>query len=100
MKIKALSVGLLTAVLASGMVAPAFAQAGATKDEAQDLLKKDGPEVWSARRTSEHNPQMLQAYKAGEAAYFEGNYDKAVKKLKAAEAMTENSPNNPGGGHE
>jgi hypothetical protein len=100
MKIKALSVGLLTAVLASGMVAPVFAQAGATKEQAQELLQKVGPEVWSARRTSEHNPQMLQAYKAGEAAFFDGNYDKAMKKLKAAQAMTENTPNNPGGGHE
>ena len=99
MKIKALSVGLLTAVLASGVVTPVFAQS-ATKEQAQELLRKVGPSVWSARLSSEHNPQMLQAYKAGEAAYFEGDYDKAVKKLKAAQAMTEDSPNNPGGGHE
>jgi hypothetical protein len=100
MKIKALSVGLLTAVLASGIVAPVFAQAGATKEQAQELLQKVGPAVWGARLTSQHNAQMLQAYKAGEDAYFHGNYDKAVKKLNAAQAMTENSPNNPGAGHE
>jgi hypothetical protein len=100
MKIKALSIGLLTAVLASGIVAPVFAQAGATQEQAQELLQKVGPAVWGARLTSEHNPQMLQAYKAGEAAYFKGDYDKAVRKLKAAQALTESSPNNPGGGHE
>ncbi|HLW71856.1 MAG TPA: hypothetical protein VKS22_14675 [Candidatus Binataceae bacterium] len=98
MKIANVSVGLLAAVLVSGVLAPVYAQPAATQAQAQDTLKRVGPEVWNARRSSEHNAQMLQAYKAGEDAYFKGNYDKAIKKLNAAEAMTKNSPNNYGGG--
>jgi hypothetical protein len=98
MKIAKLSVGVLTAVLMSGAVTPLFAQPTATQEQAQEALKRVGPEVWNARRSSEHNSAMLQAYKAGEDAYFRGDYDKAVKKLNAAEAMTKDSPNNYGGG--
>jgi hypothetical protein len=98
MKIVNVSVGMLAAVLVSAVLTPVFAQPAATQEQAQETLKRVGPEVWNARRSSEHNSAMLQAYKAGEAAYFEGHYDKAIKKLEAAEAMTKNSPNNYGGG--
>jgi hypothetical protein len=98
MKIAKLSVGVLAAVLVSGVFMPVYAQAAATQEQAQEVLKRVGPEVWNARRSSEHNAQMLQAYKAGEDAYFKGDYDKAVKKLTAAEEMTKSSPNNYGGG--
>jgi hypothetical protein len=99
MKIGKVTIGMLTAVLASGALTIAFAQdAAPTKESTQALLSQVSQKVWNARRSSEHNAQMVQAYKAGEAAYFEGNYEKATKKLKAAEGMTMDSPNNVGGG--
>src|SRR5713226_5756661 len=99
MKIGKVSIGMLTAVLASAALATVFAQEpAATKESTQALLTQVSQKVWNARRSSEHNAQMLQAYKAGEEAYFKGDYDKATKKLNAAGAITENSPNNVGGG--
>lgn len=101
MKIGKVSLGMLTTVLASAALTVAFAQDTApTKESTRTLLTEVSQKVWDARRSSEHNAQMLQAYKAGEDAYFRGDYDKATKKLKSAEAMTMNSPNNVGGGNE
>jgi hypothetical protein len=98
MKLAKVGVYALAAVLVSGAIVPVYAQSETTQEQAAQVLKRVGPEVWNARRSSEHNAQMLQDYKAGEDAYFSGDYDKAVKKLTAAEELTKNSPNNYGGG--
>ena len=93
MKIAKLSVGMLAAVLVSGVFAPVFAQSGATKEQAEEALKKAAPDVKNAELSSEHNAQMKQAMKAGKAAFAKGDYDKAIEKFNAADAMTKNSPN-------
>jgi hypothetical protein len=94
-----ISAGVLAVVVAGGALAPVWAE-GATRESTQALMSVVSQDVWHARRSSEHNAQMLQAYKAGEDAYFSGDYDKATKKLKEADAMTKNSPNDYGGGGE
>jgi hypothetical protein len=81
-------------------VSPSPTAEGATRESTQALMSAVSQDVWHARRSSEHNAQMLQAYKAGEDAYFSGDYEKASKKLKEADAMTKNSPNDYGGGGE
>jgi hypothetical protein len=87
-----MSAGLLAVILASGALAPLYAQT-ATKEQADAAKKTAQADYQNARLSSEHNAQMQQAYKAGEAAYAKGDYDKAVAKFKAIEAMSKNSPN-------
>jgi hypothetical protein len=100
MKAAKVSLGVLAGVVAFGSLTSVFAQAPATRESTQALMSVVSQDVWHARRSSEHNAQMLQAYKAGEDAYFSGDYEKATKKFKEADAMTKNSPNDYGGGAE
>jgi hypothetical protein len=94
MKIAKVSVLLLGLSIASGLSLPAFAQAGATKEQVQEEMPKVARHVWDAKFSSAHNAAMNQAWKAAQAAYAKGDYDKAMKKLKVADDLAVSGPNN------
>jgi hypothetical protein len=93
-KIAKVSVLLLGLSLASGLSLPAYAQSGATKEQVQEEMPKVARHVWDAKFSSAHNAQMNQAWKAAQAAYAKGDYDKAMKKLKVADDLAAQGPNN------
>ncbi len=97
--------------LASGLALPAFAQdapaagaaapapaaaapaaSSATKEQVQEEMPKVARHVWDAKLSSAHNAGMNQAWKAAQAAYAKGNYDKAMKKLKLADDLATSNP--------
>jgi len=93
-KIAKVSVLLLGLSLASGLALPAYAQSGATKEQVQEEMPKVARHVWDAKLASAHNAEMNQAWKAAQAAYAKGDYDKAMKKLKVADDLAGAGPNN------
>src|SRR5713101_2221914 len=93
-KIAKVSVLLLGLSLASGLALPAYAQTGATKEQVQAEMPKVARHVWDAKFSSAHNAQMNQAWKAAQAVYAKGDYDKAMKKLKTADDLAGQGPNN------
>ncbi|HVN88321.1 MAG TPA: hypothetical protein VMT61_00765 [Candidatus Binataceae bacterium] len=81
---------------ASGAAAPATAAAapsGATKEQVQEEMPKVARHLWDAKLSSVHNAQMNQAWKAAQAAYAKGDYDKAMAKLKIADELATSTPN-------
>ena len=89
-KIAKVSALLLGLSLAGGLALPTHAQDAATpatKDQVQEEMPKVARHVWDAKLSSVHNAEMNQAWKAAQAAYAKGDYDKAMKKLKIADDL-------------
>ena len=111
MKVAKVAVLTLGLSMATGMALPAFAQdasapaaaaaapaaapaaAGATMDQVREEMPKVARHVWDAKLSSAHNAGMNQAWKAAQAAYAKGDYDKAMAKLKIADDLASQGPN-------
>lgn len=78
---------------AAAPAAAAPAASGATKEQVQEEMPKVARHLWDAKLASVHNAQMNQAWKAAQAAYAKGDYDKAMKKLKLADDLATSNPN-------
>jgi hypothetical protein len=82
--------------IATHLSAPLYAQSAPTRERVQAELSRVGQDVWHAKLTSDLNAQMYQAWTAGEAAYYKGDYEKAMKNLKIADALAKQGPNDYG----
>ena len=98
MKVAKVAVLTLGLSMATGMALQVFAQdapapAGATQGQVQEEMPKVARHVWDAKLSSAHNAGMNQAWKAAQAAYAKGQYDKAMAKLKIADDLASQGPN-------
>jgi hypothetical protein len=89
----ALSLGLS---VPAGLALSSYAQPPPTREQVEAELSRVGQNVWHARLTSDLNAQLYQAWMAGETAFYKGDYAKAMKKLKQADAMAKQGPNDYG----
>jgi hypothetical protein len=94
MKIAKAAVLALGLSMVCGTSLPAYAQSGATKEQVQEEMPKVAKHIWDAKLSSAHNAQMNQAWKAAQTAYAKGDYDKAMVKLKLADDLAKQGPNN------
>jgi hypothetical protein len=94
---------LRTTVLSAGLsiasgIVPVIssAQPAPTREKVQAELSRVGQDVWHARLTSDLNAQLYQTWMAGETAFYKGDYATAMKRLKQADAMAKQGPNDYG----
>ncbi len=71
---------------------PAQAQE-VTREQAQAVLARVSQDVWHAQHSSTGYGRVQALYNEGERAYFEGKYAESVKKLKMADKIVRDMPN-------
>lgn len=93
MKIMKMSALLLAIAFASAISLPASAQSEVTREQAQAVLARVSQDVWHAQLSSTGYGRVQELYTEGERAYFKGDYAEAVKKLKMADKIVREMPN-------
>jgi hypothetical protein len=93
MKIVRMAALFLGMAIASAVSIPAYAQSEVTREQAQAVLARVSQDVWHAQHSSTGYGRVQSLYTEGERAYFKGDYAEAIKKLKMADTIVRDMPN-------